>query len=177
MQTFTEKVQKTSYTTAKQAQQGDELCADCHRGKIRPTVDVIQVVDPGHSQIAHVRFCADCHRGDIWPEDVHENNYIQLHNIDALANSKTCLTCHERQECQQCHADRGLGYEAVHPPDFLYQHTDEAKRQLANCATCHDEVDCLGCHSAISPHPPDWDRDITSNNEQLCLKCHTKGEF
>ncbi len=160
-----------------QASQNDELCAECHRGKIRPMANILKPIAPDHSRVAQARSCADCHRGDIWPEEVHENNYIQTHRIDAAANSNTCRTCHERQECRQCHEDRGFRYEMVHPAGFIFQHASEAKRRLTNCVTCHEEEDCLGCHSTISPHPPGWDRDITSNNEQLCLKCHIKGEF
>jgi hypothetical protein len=160
-----------------QAPQNDELCAECHRGKIRPTANVLSPVEPDHSRSAQARFCAECHRGDIWPEEIHGNNYVQTHRIDASADSNTCTTCHDREECQDCHAGRRFTYETVHPTGFVFQHSDEARRELTNCAVCHQEQDCLDCHSTISPHPPGWDRDITSNNEQVCLKCHIKGEF
>jgi hypothetical protein len=160
-----------------QAAQNDELCAECHRGKIRPLTDIIQPIAADHSRVAQGRFCADCHRGDILPELVHENSYLQTHRLDARANSNACVTCHDRQECKDCHETGGFRYETVHPANFRFQHAVEAKRELTNCVTCHAEADCLGCHSTISPHPPGWNREMNATNEQLCLKCHVRGEL
>lgn len=173
----------------------DQLCDNCHRGEIRPTVQAAvrrsrksegkptllasSEKTKGHtnsvpqvSETATVRYCADCHRGDLWPEEVHDNNYLQSHRTDAKAGSGTCISCHQREECLSCHERNGISFAAVHTAGWPFNHADKARRQLSACTTCHGEEDCLGCHQAISPHPKGWDRDITKQNEKVCQKCH-----
>jgi predicted CXXCH cytochrome family protein len=125
-----------------------------------------------HLQLDTARYCADCHRGDIWPEDVHDNNYLYSHGVDALAGITTCITCHQREACLSCHENGGITFAQSHPKGWIFNHSTEARRQLNSCINCHEEEDCLGCHQTVRPHPGNWDRDITPQNKQVCLKCH-----
>lgn len=156
--------------------EGEQFCDNCHRGQIRP-VGPMPEVSEAHITEKEVRTCVECHRGDILPEEIHDNNYIQSHGVDARANGAFCISCHQRKECLLCHEQRGVIFDIVHPKDWYFSHKDTAKRQLATCAACHQEDTCLGCHQVISPHPANWDRDITSQNKLLCNKCHFEGEF
>lgn len=165
-----------------ESQFNDQLCDVCHRGKIRPTAPALESGEmeesarhpafEEHLKPNAARFCADCHRGDIWPEDVHDNNYLYSHGIDALAGIMTCTTCHQREECLSCHENGGITFVQSHPRGWVFNHSTEARRQLNSCINCHEEEDCLGCHQAVNPHPENWDREITSQNEQVCSKCH-----
>lgn len=150
----------------------DQLCDVCHRGKIRPTAPVLESAKEKHLKSDSVRYCADCHRGDIWPEDVHDNNYLYSHGVDALAGITTCITCHQREACLSCHENGGITFAQSHPRGWIFNHSTEARRQLNSCINCHEEGNCLGCHQTVRPHPANWDRDITSQNKQVCLKCH-----
>ena len=154
--------------------EGGTLCESCHRGKIRQSKTSVLTVTEDHISNEDTKVCADCHRGDIWPEAIHDNNRLQSHGIDAMANQNVCNSCHQRQECISCHESRGVSFTDVHPPGWQFNHADKAHRQLPSCVSCHKEEDCLGCHQSISPHPPNWDKEITKNNERVCLKCHIK---
>jgi len=169
----------------------DQLCDVCHRGKIRPDhktkslvseanrvgnpqsgISVPELSREEHLKSDDVRYCADCHRGDIWPEDVHDNNYLYSHGVDALAGITTCITCHQREACLSCHENSGITFAQSHPKGWIFNHSTEARRQLNSCINCHEEDNCLACHQTVRPHPENWDRDITSQNKQVCLKCH-----
>jgi hypothetical protein len=153
--------------------EGESLCGNCHRGEVRPTEGAVFAVTEDHVREEDARLCAECHRGDIWPEGVHDNNRIQTHGADALANQTVCNSCHQREECLACHESRGIPFSEVHEVGWQFDHAEKARRQLSACAACHREEDCLGCHQTVSPHPSDWDMDITDRNEHLCSKCHT----
>ena len=157
-----------------EAQFNDQLCDVCHRGKIRPkaSIKITEQSLEKHLKSDTARDCADCHRGDIWPEDVHDNNYLYSHGVDALAGITTCITCHQREACLSCHEHGEITFLQSHPSGWIFNHSTEARRQLNACVNCHEEEDCLGCHQTVRPHPENWDRDITSQNKQLCLKCH-----
>jgi hypothetical protein len=155
------------------AAEGEGLCESCHRGKLR-SPGAAYAVTEAHISEEDTKVCAECHRGDIWPEAIHDNNRIQSHGIDAMANQSVCNSCHQREECITCHERRGLSFFDVHPAGWQLNHADKARRQLSSCVACHKEEDCLGCHQAISPHPPGWDKEITERNERVCLKCHVK---
>lgn len=153
------------------ASEGEQFCGNCHRGQIR-SAGAVPEVSEAHIKEKEIKVCAECHRGDIRPEEIHDNNHIQSHGVDARANEAFCNSCHQREKCLACHQQRGLTFDTVHPKGWYFDHKDAAKRQLATCAACHQEDSCLGCHQAISPHPTNWDRDITSQNKLLCKKCH-----
>ncbi len=152
--------------------EGESLCGNCHRGDIRPSHGAAFAVTEEHIKVEDTKVCADCHRGDIWPEAIHDNNRLQSHGIDALANQNVCNSCHQRNECLYCHERRGISFLDTHPAGWQFNHGDKARRQLSSCVVCHEEKDCLGCHQSISPHPPGWDRESTKQNKHLCSQCH-----
>lgn len=151
---------------------GEKPCGNCHRGEIRPSDSAMLSVPKGHVREEDTCTCAACHRGDIWPEEIHGNNYLQLHGVDALADQDVCNSCHQRDECLLCHERRGISFFAIHTQGWQFNHADEARRRLSSCSACHGEEDCLGCHQTISPHPSAWDEETTEQNEEVCSKCH-----
>ncbi|MFC1712824.1 hypothetical protein ACFL6S_04095 [Candidatus Poribacteria bacterium] len=155
------------------ASEGESLCGNCHNGEVRPLSAVVEVTEE-HVREEDTRVCADCHRGDVWPEGIHDNNRLQSHSIDAIANQNTCNSCHERAECLACHQQRGISFVNIHEAGWAFDHADKARRRLGSCAVCHEEDDCLGCHQAISPHGSDWDRERPGSDETPCSKCHTE---
>ncbi len=152
--------------------EGESLCGNCHNGEVRPADGAVFAVTEEHVREEDARACAECHRGDIWPEAIHDNNRLQSHGIDALANQTMCDSCHQREECLTCHEARGIPFAEVHTAGWQFDHAEKARRRLSACVACHVEEDCLGCHQTISPHSSDWDMDITKRNEHLCSRCH-----
>jgi hypothetical protein len=152
------------------AAEGEVLCGNCHRGEIRPSDSAISAVTEDHIKEEDTKVCAECHRGDIWPEAIHDNNRLQSHGIDAIANQNVCNSCHQREECLSCHEQRGISFISVHAPGWQFDHSDKARRQLSSCTACHGEEDCLGCHQTISPHAADWDKEITEGNKHAILE-------
>jgi hypothetical protein len=166
-------IQKHKLVTAAK---GEGICESCHRGKIRQSKSALTVAE-NHIKNEDTKNCAECHRGDFLPEKIHDNNYLQSHGIDAKANQNVCNSCHQREECLNCHKSRALSFSDVHPAGWQFNHADKAKRQLSSCVACHREEDCLGCHQAISPHPPNWvdnHHKIAKNKRDMCNNCHNQ---
>lgn len=154
------------------ATEGEAICGTCHRGEVRSAESAIISVTENHVREEDTKACADCHRGDVWPEGIHDNNRLQSHNIDAIANQGMCQSCHQRAECLTCHEQRGIPFADIHEAGWQFDHGDKARRRLSSCTVCHEEEDCLGCHQTISPHGSGWDRGRPGTDETPCSKCH-----
>ena len=154
--------------------EGESLCENCHRGEVRSADNAVLGVTEEHIREEDTKVCADCHRGDIWPEGIHDNNGLQSHGIDAIANQNVCNSCHERAECLACHEQRGVSF-AIHEDGWDFDHASKARRRLSSCTACHEEEDCLACHQQrFSPHSSDWDREMPEPDEVPCSKCHVE---
>jgi len=148
------------------------------------------------------RWCLDCHDGVVKPFDLHGNDYIRLHTIDARRNVPDCKGCHRLQTfCTGCHARSGVSddprtgefkrsgdADRFHPqgwtgtdPRHAADHSYQAQRNLRACASCHREDFCVGCHRTVSPHPPGFAgtarcRALASRTSRTCLRCHARLE-
>ncbi len=119
----------------------------------------------------------------------HRFDVLQRHPLEAQANPGSCTTCHQRQECDACHVQRGVSAQAVgsaspHPFGWASgtaaannSHAQAARRDLASCAACHDQgaaSTCVRCHkvggSGGSPHPPTFPKGQPLTG--MCLVCH-----
>jgi hypothetical protein len=75
---------------------------------------------------------------------VHGRDWVRSHAA-AGASETTCLGCHERKTCEQCHATLLAG--GFHEPNFVEQHGPAAYASDVQCSSCHStERFCRGCH-------------------------------
>ena len=115
------------------------------------------------------RFCTGCHDGRVRPRQVHPNDFLSLHAIEARQNSPSCTSCHQQQSfCLSCHQRAGVTLSGpigniaqrgrFHPPPSVWtdgprgagHHAWEAQRNLNACVSCHMERDCVACHATAA---------------------------
>ena len=140
--------------------------------------------------------CTACHDGRVRPRNIHPNDYLAMHPIEARMATQRCTSCHHQQSfCLQCHQKIGLSMSGspniarsirFHPPKDVWsgyrkpsQHAIEARRNLNACVSCHTERDCIVCHGArgvgggFSPHGPGFDcASQLRRNPRPCFTCH-----
>lgn len=79
------------------------------------------------------------------PRRVHARGFERGHQA-AGASDASCLGCHERSSCDQCHATRRTG--GFHEPNYTEQHGPAAYGNDLQCGSCHNtERFCRGCHA------------------------------
>lgn len=139
--------------------QAPQHCDLCHQDPIiappSHTLDwnnrhkVDYIADKERCDLCHAdqHDCIVCHRGDIvvaW----HDPDYILLHQADVYDDGELCYSCHERNECYDCHRNHSVAVPFVnpHPPGFRFNHSLEAKTNLNSCISCHDQSTCILCH-------------------------------
>lgn len=111
-------------------------------------------------------FCTDCHDGRVRPRNIHPNDYLNMHPIEARMATQNCRSCHEEQSfCLSCHLRVGVSESSspdakdsgrFHPPKSIWSdpprqpghHSFEAERNLNACVSCHTERDCVACHGS-----------------------------
>ena len=155
------------------------LRGDAHDLRFRSDHAAVARNDDRYCASCHVRsFCLDCHDGVKKPMDIHANDYVALHALDARRNTHECAGCHRPQTfCTGCHARTGVsddpktsefqrGSRAVdapvenrfHPQGWwsgnvrdartARDHSFEAQRNLRACVSCHREDFCRDCHAS-----------------------------
>jgi len=159
------------------------VCAQCHDSK----------------------FCDDCHftSAGLTPperqpsrverEFIHRGDYEFRHPWDARADPASCLRCHGRNYCEECHDSRGIsesgslqrtdGYR-FHGPGVLFPgspdyHGTAARRDILSCAVCHADGasgNCVNCHAegafGGNPHPPGFKSRLDKRGAPVCRLCH-----
>lgn len=147
------------------------------------------------------KFCTDCHDGRVRPRNVHPNDYISMHPVEARLDNPRCTNCHQEQSfCAPCHQRAGVSMSNAagaakakgrfHParevwsdaPKTRQHHAWEAQRNLNACVSCHTERDCATCHASktaggmgFNPHPAGFAAKCASamrKNSRPCLVCH-----
>jgi hypothetical protein len=80
----------------------------------------------------------------------HTERFRENHGPEASASPATCMGCHVRTQCLECHRPDPSGTnprEAYHPAAFLTRHPSEAWSRQANCSDCHNPGQfCQTCH-------------------------------
>lgn len=123
-------------------------------------------------------------------ELVHRFDFVARHAIEAESQAGQCVTCHQPQECDACHATRGLSptnKNAGSPHGagwgsglgaYRNAHGPAARRNIASCAACHDQGPasvCVQCHrvggTGGSPHGQGW-RSSEPVGAPQCQVCH-----
>jgi hypothetical protein len=124
--------------------------------------------------------------GSLGALDGHGPTFRRDH-ARAASDEKACLTCHQRNECLDCHAGVVTPRD-IHPADYVSLHAGDARRNVPDCSSCHrNQTFCVGCHqrTGVAPdpggglpghladnpfgtgtqlkrfHPPGWVRDDT----------------
>lgn len=175
----------------------DMTCENCHAGMAEVEVATVRVL-PGmvkcldcHDQHAVAELeCSTCHapEEDLVPLS-HGPDFLHAHSDIARTNApvngdKTCQTCHQVSECQDCHEGDNLD-RLSHPLNYEYTHALDAQAFEKNCVTCHsDRQFCADCHrdNFILPrtHVPGFVNKVNGgthafeaeNDIETCMSCH-----
>jgi hypothetical protein len=124
---------------------------------------------------------------------VHRFDFLSRHALESRTEPARCISCHQKQDCDACHARRGISGASAdprspHPPDWAAgtfsssnAHGRAARRDIASCAACHDQgaaSNCVRCHKVGgfggTPHPPGW-RSSQQPSAPACTVCHLGG--
>jgi hypothetical protein len=148
------------------------LRGDAHTLAFRTQHAAVAGNDPRYCASCHRQdFCQACHNGVVKPLDIHGNDYVSRHAIDARKDSPRCDGCHRRQSfCLGCHERLGvvdartggdsafqpIGQRRFHPPGWSdpsaagnpNHHKWQAERNLKQCVACHRQETCLECHAS-----------------------------
>jgi len=107
----------------------------------------------------------------------HKGNWMEFHGASATLNyneagqsGKSCLTCHEWNDCITCHNTRM-------PRDHTntwrtLSHGFMAEGNRERCLTCHKQDYCVRCHNETAPrtHVGNW-------LQRHCTWCHYSGSL
>ncbi len=145
--------------------------------------------------------CTQCHDGRVRPRDIHPNDYLSMHGLEAQQNAQRCSSCHRAESfCKTCHLRSGMTQSGpgwarrdqgrFHPPPEVFttgprtsrHHATEARRNITSCVGCHLERDCVSCHASrtslgggVDPHPANFAArcgPALRKNPRPCLVCH-----
>ena len=177
-----------------------EDCNACHKGQgISPNHDADWV--RGHRMAAsrsnskcqechQQSWCLDCHQGggsgerleisnfgrDYKPKS-HRSDFRVLHPLKAKDNPQSCLRCHDRKYCTECHARfprREIQF-ASHRRQF-------SSIQLQATGPTHqvfNEAQCPTCHPGGLVPTHRWSGEHAREarrNLQACQTCHEDGD-
>ncbi len=129
----------------------------------------------------------------------HDPDFLVRHRWVGADNGEACASCHEENDCSDCHDGRIRPGNRVHPNDYLTIHPQMARRDDHQCTSCHSTQSfCLECHARLgissvsapdvrSPsryHPPPsvWLRGPVLHGREArrsmttCTSCHTEND-
>ncbi|GAB4278248.1 MAG: hypothetical protein Kow0056_10350 [Coriobacteriia bacterium] len=135
-----------------------EECRGCHGGRVLPwtprhetdgwlEVHGQEALDIGteHCLECHdfgLKFCDECH-AQTPPSHLPEDDWRNEHPSAAANDTRPCYTCHETEDCKQCHVDHEADWLDEHP-EFVRVNGDD------RCEDCHSLSSCSFCHSAAA---------------------------
>ncbi len=134
-----------------------------------------------------------------WRGAAHDLAFVQDHKAVANANPQLCASCHEEENCLDCHAGV-MRPMRIHAADYLTRHGVEARMGTNSCQSCHRlQDDCRTCHertglgsvgpesdfgvgSGASFHPSGWSTPGSLENHAFaaqrniaaCASCHSE---
>ncbi len=118
----------------------------------------------------------------------HTGNWMQYHGAsadlyvnEAGGRGKACYTCHEKNDCIDCH-------NTMMPWDHrntwrTLSHGFQAEGNRERCMMCHRQDYCVRCHNETEPrtHRGRWNSvnfsDGHADTPTHCLWCHYDGGF
>ncbi len=126
---------------------GEGACSTCHTRESCLTCHLatpnvargIYPAGPGRAPGAHVVRTKPAN---------HTEEFVQHgHALLASARAATCVSCHVRQDCLECHRSNAAGGVRYHPSDFLERHPAAAYARETSCNDCHNPRQfCATCH-------------------------------
>ena len=118
-----------------------ESCEACHMAPAPSQVRSLASAGPGRAMGAQV---------ERKEPATHTERFRENHGPEASASPASCMGCHVRTQCLECHRPDPSGTnprEAYHPAAFLTRHPSEAWSRQANCSDCHNPGQfCQTCH-------------------------------
>jgi hypothetical protein len=81
--------------------------------------------------------------------------FAERHGAQASARPQTCMSCHQRTQCEECHNAQSTGRQvsqrqssaSYHPANFLQRHASAAYGRNLECSNCHETTRfCRACH-------------------------------
>jgi hypothetical protein len=163
-------------------------CVPCHAGVVKSGASPVPAMTQcfschEHQQEWEARQCAPCHQvRDLRHTQPltflrHDAGFMRHHGQMAGEDQRLCLSCHEQQDCNDCHdtsqeltrerrRPEKIDSTSLHGGGFLVRHALEAQSEPTRCARCHAPETCDSCHrergvsaalaTSRSPHPPGW---------------------
>jgi hypothetical protein len=125
----------------------EAVCLECHDGHQAPSR-----CSTCHPQEAGGRLRTDFPEGRLVPSgkhrgDAHDLRFRTDHGRIAAMDPASCLSCHQKQECVDCH-DGKMKPLDFHGNDYLRLHVVDARRNDPDCSGCHRlQTFCTGCHA------------------------------
>ena len=107
----------------------------------------------------------------------HKGGWVDNHGIEAQVRmnepgqtGKSCLICHEKNDCITCHATRPPRDHTNYWRTSGHGMTASVNRE--RCLNCHREDYCVRCHNETAPrsHRGNW-------ASQHCTWCHYGSSF
>ena len=137
-------------------------CEHCHAGVAVSESSATEHVPPMdpcmscHDGTQADKSCILCHehpRGKLPPDHVFPV-WKSQHGDDArLDDAASCMLCHERNDCQQCHQGDNL-LPRIHSPGFQFNHGIEVRTARSECTACHENRSfCIECHRIQQVYP------------------------
>lgn len=126
-------------------------CTTCH-------------VEDAFSIVPDKSVCATCH-DDNFAQNVdypalttHRPLWAFDHRAQAKGNSIDCASCHQQQDCLECHksgfadeqGDFSNNLANVHRSDFHVTHPIAARTDPQLCSSCHESKFCSDCHDSFN---------------------------
>ena len=107
----------------------------------------------------------DSHRG-AWVENHGIEAQVQMN--EAGQTGRTCLTCHEKNDCIACHTSRLPRDHTNYWRTSGHGLTASVNRE--RCLICHRQDYCVRCHNETAPrsHVGNWGRP----GNRHCTWCH-----
>jgi hypothetical protein len=116
-----------------------ESCLTCHRAAAPPAVRMLAVAGPGRGAGAITIARLPSSHGPVWKTQ---------HGPIAASSTRSCSSCHQRQECLTCHVPNSSRRGSYHPATYLTRHPADAYSRASSCADCHNTAEfCQTCHN------------------------------
>lgn len=177
-----------------------EKCLECHDGKQAPKeCGTCHITKPDNRVVTQYATGTLAPKGYYFSDDHAAPDWAKSHEIPAKANEETCLSCHTKKECTDCH--NGIVRPMkLHPANWVLLHPTTARKNSLECQSCHREQSfCLDCHQrsrlsdlppndnpSVMVHPQGWVNNIVAGqapgpnhhkwqaqrNIRACASCH-----
>lgn len=115
-----------------------ESCTTCHRAAAPAVVGLLAAAGPGRGAGATTVARQPLSHSVAWRTQ---------HGPIAATATRSCASCHQRQECLTCHVPNTAKRGSYHPATYLTRHPADAYSRASSCGDCHNTGEfCQSCH-------------------------------